>query len=273
MAGLVFATACYHLLPQSGWTQLCLVGGFTFALRYIGPANYGVFTIAISGLIVFLLAAAGVSPAQVILARGLNTMAGGVLALAAYAVWPTWERTTIADSLSEMLEATRAYFRSVADLFTASIEKEDPVVSERRTDWRRARSAAEAAVDRVSSEPGAKAARLSCLNSIMASSHALVNAIMGIEAGLIASQGDTAPEAFRTFANDVEFTLYFLAQALHGAPFANRTLPELRRDHRRLVEAREGFSELDQYILAETDRLTVSLNTLREQVIRYLHGC
>ena len=47
-------------------------------------------------------------------------------------------------------------------------------------------------------------------------------------------------------------------------------LPALREDHRKLVEARGGVSQDDDFVLAETDRLTVSLNTLREQVMRYV---
>jgi hypothetical protein len=74
----------------------------------------------------------------------------------------------------------------------------------------------------------------------------------------------------QTFANDVDLTLYVLASALRGSKPAGDSLPKLRDDHRKLMEARGSFSENDDYVLAETDRLTVSLNTLREQVIRYV---
>lgn len=272
IAGLVLATVLYHLVPQSGWTQLLLVGGFTFLLRYLGPANYGVFTLAVSGLIVFLLAATGVAPGGVIAARALNTMAGGLLALLAYAAWPTWERTTIAESLAEMIEAIRIYFRGVADEFSRS-EAERITLDQERSRWRLKRSAAEAAIDRVLSEPGSSQARAACLSSIMASSNALVNSVMGLEAGLVQSSPATAPETFRVFANDVEITLYQLASALRGSVFASTNLPRLRDDHRRLLESRDAFSPADEYILIETDRLTVGLNTLREQVERYLSEC
>ncbi|MBV8864264.1 MAG: hypothetical protein JO210_02565, partial [Acidobacteriaceae bacterium] len=76
--------------------------------------------------------------------------------------------------------------------------------------------------------------------------------------------------AFQAFAHDVEFTLYFLAAALRGSQAATETLPRLRDDHRRLVEALNKVSAMDQYVLIETDRLTVSLNTLREQVMRHV---
>ena len=272
IGGLILATLIYHLLPQSGWTQLFLVGVFTFFLRYLGPANYGVFTVAISALIVFLLAATGVSPGPVIVARALNTMAGGLLALLAYAVWPTWERSTISESLADMLDAARAYFRGVADQVNGKGGEKD-TLDEQRSHWRLKRSAAEAAADRIASEPRASQVKIDCLNSIMASSHALAHIVMGLEAGLMHGAPSTAPEAFRIFANDVEFTLYHLAAALRGSEFASRNMPQLREDHRRMLESRAAFSALDDYILIETDRLTVSLNTLREQVARYISGC
>jgi uncharacterized membrane protein YccC len=246
-----------------------MVGIFAFLLRYLGPANYGVFTIAISGLIVFLLAATGVSPADVVETRALNTVAGGLIALAAYALWPTWEKSIVSDSLAEMLEAARLYFMAVARQF------QEPGTSarEQRIHWRLKRTAAEAAVDRVAGEPGSSRAKVDCLRSILASSRSLVHAVMGLEAGLVQNSAEITAQAFHTFAKDVDFTLYFLTGALRGSEFANKTLPQLREDHRRLLEARDLISPGDDYVLIETDRLTVSLNTLREQVVRYVSGC
>ena len=274
IAGLIMATLIYHSLPQSGWTQFFLVGVFAFLLRYLGPANYGVFTVAISGLIVFLLAATGVSPAQVILLRGVNTIAGGLLALTAYALWPTWERFTVSESLAEMLDAGRTYFRQVSLHFTGDDPPGDALLNEARNSWRLKRSAAEGAVDRVLSEPGSARAKTDCLRSILASSFGLGHAVMGLEASLIQKNNvKTAPLEFEQFARDVEFTLYFLSGALRGSAFAYQTLPQLREDYRRMIDSPEAAATLDQYVVAETDRLTVSLNPLREQVARYGSGC
>jgi uncharacterized membrane protein YccC len=269
-AGLGLATVLYHVFPASALTQLFLVGAFTFMLRFIGPANYGVFSVAITGLIVFLLAAIGVSPREVVLERGMNTAIGGVIALIAYALWPTWERTQVSEALAEMLDACRAYFHAVVERFTRSDAALQSELDETRRAWRRARPAAEASVDRVAGEPGVSAEQLATLTSILASSYALAHAIMAIELGLLHHQPETAPEAFKKFADDVEFTLYFLSAALRGSPAAVETLPKLREDHVRIMEARERFSPSDQFILIETDYITTSLNTLREQVMRYV---
>ena len=266
--GLLVATALYHVFPTSALSQLFLVGAFTFLLRSIGPANYGVFSIAISGLIVFLIAATGVSPRDVVVERALNTAAGGVLALIFYAVWPTWERTQVSESVAEMLDACRLYFRAIVERF----EHDDPALEKTldadRGEWRRARSNAEASVDRMSAEPGVTRQRLDCFTSILAHSHALVHAMMALEAGVIQTQASNLPPEFGAFAHDVEFTLYFLAQALRGSAGASNTLPKLRDDHTRLVKALESFRAAYEFVFIETDRLTTALNTLREQVVR-----
>lgn len=273
--GLLLATLLYHLLPTSSpaelaFSQLFLVGLFTFALRSIGAANYGVFSVSISGLIVFLVAATGVSPKDVVLERALNTTAGGVLALIAYAVWPTWERTQVNQLMAQMLDAARDYFREVI-LRLGGKETEDMTSLDRaRTAWRRARSNAEVSVDRLSAEPGTPPEKVLTLTAMLASSHALVHAVAGLDASLAQQTRTTTPEAFLEFARDVEFTLYFLAEALRGSRAASDTLPKLREDYRRLVESRDRFSPNDTFLIMETDRLVVSLNTLREQAMRFV---
>jgi uncharacterized membrane protein YccC len=271
LAGLLLSTALYHLLPPTALAQLFLVSLFTFFLRYLGPANYGVFTVAISGLVVFLIAATGINPQEVIVARGVNTAAGGLLALAAYALWPTWEITQVPEALAEMLDANRRYFRAIIQRFDADDPALDAELDDARREWRRTRSMAEASVDRIRVEPGTSAARRDILAGILASSHIVVHAAMGLEAGALKTKTRTSPEALRTFGNHVELTLYYLAAALRGSHFAGQTLPLLREDHRRMVEARGTFAAVDEYILIETDRLTVSLNTLREQVSRFVN--
>lgn len=271
--GLLLATGLYHLLPVSSpadlaASQLFLVGMFTFALRSIGAANYGVFSVSISGLIVFLVAATGISPKDVVVERALNTTAGGLLALIAYAMWPTWERTQVNEILAQMLDAARDYFHEVVLRLSAQVSTAN--LDQIRGNWRRARSNAEVSVDRMSAEPGTSSKKISACTAILASSHALVHAIAGLDAALTQQRAVRLPEAFTTFANDVELTLYFLAAALRGSPAASETLPQLREDHRRIVQSRDRLSAEDTFLVLETDRLVVGLNTLREQIVQYV---
>jgi uncharacterized membrane protein YccC len=71
--GLLLATGLFHFLSPGVTMEVILVGIFMFLLRWAGGANYGVFTIAVSALIVVMIALTGVSPKSVILARGEMT--------------------------------------------------------------------------------------------------------------------------------------------------------------------------------------------------------
>ena len=92
-------------------TQIVLIALLTFVLRSFGAANYGILTAAVSALVVLLIGLTGVSAKEVIAARALNSVAGGALALAAYWLWPTWERYRINENVARLLDAYRDYFQ------------------------------------------------------------------------------------------------------------------------------------------------------------------
>ena len=94
--------------------------------------------------------------------------------------------------------------------------------------------------------------------------------MMALEIGAFRAPAVRSMEGLQSFAHDVEFTLYYVAQALKGSQAAGLILPKLRESYRRMIQAREQLAPEDQFIVLECDRLTVALNTLREQVERYL---
>ncbi len=242
---------------------MALIGLFTFAARAFGPANYGILVTAVTALVVLLIAITGQAPGTVMAARALNTALGGAIALAAYWAWPTWERTLVAEALAGMLDAYRNYFRVVRGGYEQPEARLDGDLDRTRLAGRRARSNLEASADRMSAEPRAPEERVRLLDGMMASSHRLAHALMALEAGL-ATNHETAPAAFRVFADGVELTLYYLAAVLRGSGLKRDALPDLREDHRQLAQAEDGV------LVIETDRITNSLNTLGEDVFRWV---
>lgn len=277
--GLAFATALFHVLGPPIGVQVALIAAFTFVARWLGPANYGILSSAITTLVVLLFAVAGIAPAELIAARGLNSAAGGVIALLAYRLWPTWERTQVSEAMARMLDAYRGYFQIVRDAYlnpNASFVRD---LDRLRQNCRLSRSSLEASVARLATEPvAAPAARgadqgaapaLTALNSLLANSHRFIHAVMSLEAGLYRSRPVPARDAFRTFANDVDTTVYYLAAALRGASVAAGNLPDLREDHHNLLQS--GDARVDRYALVnvETDRIVNSLNTLAGEILQW----
>ena len=272
LIGLGFATALFHTLTPSMGVQVGLIGVLAFLLRCFGPGNYGIFVIALTGLIVLLIALTGVEPGVVITARGLNTVAGGVIALAAYTLWPTWERTRLPEELAALLDAYRAYFEAVRDAYIHPETSLAGRLDEVRLAARRARSNLEASVNRFRSEPGVVVDRVTMLDGILANSHRFIHAVMSLEAGLSRSRPVPAREAFYPFAADTIRTLALLSRTLHGAPVTPAEFPNLREDHNALVSS--GDPQMERYALVnlESDRITNSLNTLTLEVLRWTGG-
>ncbi len=269
IVGLLLATALFHLFPASVSVEIILIFVFVFLLRWVGPANYGIFGILVSALIVLLIAINGVAPKDVIWARGINTVAGGAITLMAYRLWPTWERTLVSERLAQLLDAYRTYLAVVIRLgidHTIS-----PAEIERaRRGARVARSNLQASVDRLSSEPGTTPAQMSHLTAILASSHRLAHAIMALEALFSQQPGLTTSPPLKEFCSAVEKTLSLLAISLRGTRVMARDFPDLRKQYRKLTEipgsGATPSAQLFDPVNIEADRITNSLNTLAEQI-------
>ena len=259
--GLLLATILFHLTSPAPAALVVGVGILAFLMRSFGRANYGVLVTFLSALIVFLFSLTGVTPQAVILSRALNTTIGGALALSIYGIWPTRERTQAPEAMASLLDTYRVYFQAIARAYRDGRTADPHQLDRLRIDARRARSNAETSVDRLGAEPFADPAQIRVVNAALANSHRFIHAAMALEAGLNPSAHPD--EFFKTFSHDLELTLYFLAAGLRGSKVAPDSLPNLRDDHNRLNHSETAM-------IIEADRMTNSLNTLAEQVFRWL---
>ena len=269
IAGLLLATAMFHFLPPGIGLEVVLIAAFVFLLRWAGPANYGIFGVAVSALVVLLVSITGISPKTVIVARGLHTIMGGTLALVAYAVWPTWERTQVAEMMARLLDSYRIYFLKVVDVLESREGALPTDLDKLRLTSRLARTNAVASVDRMQAEPGTRHEEVALLIGMLASSHRFIHAVLSVEAGILPSARPTIRDEFRIFAGDVNKTLEALAAELRGSHPSTQKWPDLREDHRRLTQSPLSAGEQYALVNVEADRMTNSLNTLREQIERW----
>jgi uncharacterized membrane protein YccC len=265
--GLAASTALFYFFHPSIVLGIAFVGVFAFVLRAYGPANYGILAIGVTGLVVFLFAVTGVSPSEVVMARGWNTLIGGAVALLGYRLWPTWERTQTPEAVARMLDAYGAYGRAVAAAYLNQGRDGGAELEKTRLAARVARFNLEASLGRMRAEPGSSPERIAAFDRILADSHRLVHAVMSLEAGLLASSPVPSRAPFQALAHDVDRTLYFLSAGLRGSRIRHTDFPDLREDHHKLTES--GDPNIPRYALSnvETDRIVNSLNTLTGDIL------
>lgn len=266
--GIVFATGLVRVLPETIYAHIAAVGVLMFVMRSLGAANYGVFATAVTAMVVFLIWLNGVAPIPVMGARAVNTAAGGAIALAAYWLWPTWERSQVSETMARTLDSFGVYFRALVDNYSTRTHASAAALDRTRGTGRLARSNFEASVERACAEPGVTEEIVRRLRAMVASLHRLAHAFLALEAGIAASRATPRP-AFRRFAGDLDLTLARLSSALRSNRAEPVKLPDLREDHHELIHS-PGSEGIYALVNVETDRITNSVNTVAGEILEWI---
>ncbi|MEU8583937.1 FUSC family protein [Streptomyces abikoensis] len=149
----VWAGAGIMALTHPGPPVCAALAVMSVGLLYLlMRTGYIVVSACIGAYIVFLLGIAGEGWSQTVQARLALTLLGGVLALAAYALWPTWETPRLRDRLADWLRTNGDYALAVLDAH-ARPENRKRRVREALLDARAARLEWEEAAARAQQEP------------------------------------------------------------------------------------------------------------------------
>lgn len=194
------------------------------------------------------------------IARLVGTVLGSAMALAAYGLWPTWERERTRTILARLLHAYAAYLASFGAA-TAPQERR-----ETRHLVRVARGNAEASVNRLLAEPATPAPLAELAQSLLTNTNRLARTAMTLEALL--GQGRPAPP--------VEELIGECAGAMRQVAEALRTeqcpagLAPIRASQRRLAQrlGADDRAGLAEELVTLTDRLVDNINMLAHLVGR-----
>ena len=262
--GLLATTGFFYVLPAGSGPDVALAIALMFAMRWAGGANYGILVVAVTGLVVALLAMTGVAPGPVMAARAMNTVIGGVIALVAYAVWPTWQRTQVREALASTLDSYRDYFDAICFAYQRGRSAAARKLNRTRVRGRLARTNLEATAERLRGEPGNGDAEAR-LAAVLATSHRMVHAMMSLEAGLEGDRRASPPPGFEPWADAVKVTLSMLSDCLRSRTPPVGERPNIRELHTEMTRSGDRSSLL----MVETDRITNTLDTIAEQVLAW----
>ena len=150
--GVTVAGITAALLHPSQGVTLALVGLFAWAAMASFAASYALGFACITAMVVFLLNTLAPDTTQTATARLIDTLIGGAVGLAVFAVWPTWSRRPAQELLSELVDAARRYAGLVLGaLIDGSPPPPEVAAAARRA--RLARTQADSVVARSLSEP------------------------------------------------------------------------------------------------------------------------
>jgi uncharacterized membrane protein YccC len=164
------------LRPSPAVLALLAVAAAVPAYSLFG-ANYGLFTAAITCLVVCLAAFIGLPATTAVANRGLDNLIASGLAIIAVVVWPTWVATGVPGLVAACLRAQHRFGDTVLSMFVAPHPDppvDDAAINQMVRGARLARSNAEAAVERMAAEtPGIRKGHLSldAAEGILAHTH------------------------------------------------------------------------------------------------------
>ena len=260
------------LLNPSG-TALVALALFFVALAYtFFNVNYAVFSAAITGFVVFLLAFGGFSEHAAVLDRIGATLVGGVLALAAYLAWPTWERELVPARLAELLDRQRVHSRLVLQAYLDPAHRDDAAIRTAQMASWRARSNADASVDRMLSEPvPPRSVTVRAALGILAASRRYGLATLSLAARLprAPSLPPAVTPAYSALIDGFDTSLEMLESAVRHRVDV-QPIPPLRTLYAQFASVVDSDRPDTEVLLTETDLMVDSVNTIAE-ILHRLH--
>ena len=192
--GVLVASVVLLLSHPGTWVcaalaVVCIAGAYT-TIR----TGYAAMSACVTGYVVFLLAMDGGEVFTTARERVGETLLGGALALAAYAVFPTWQTVRLPDRLAGYIEAGGRYAAAAVAAFGAPSSASRRAVREALLDHRQARAELLTSSQQAAHEPvrhrGLRPSQIAAARAAMA---ALGRTALLMEAHLPPPQAKPAP--------------------------------------------------------------------------------
>ncbi|HET6816384.1 MAG TPA: FUSC family protein [Mycobacteriales bacterium] len=240
-----------------------LVGGFAAASYAVFTASFAVYTFFLTGVVVLLVSTFDPRPLAAVVDRGLDTLVGGALALAGYALWPTREAATLRATTRALLDALATYADTV---LSAYIDAESVSVDALTTAGRavrRARADAQASLDRAAAEPPRLRGDTETAASVLAAARRIVVTLHSLRATVQDSAEPVAVPELASMKRDI-------VSALRSAAEEDVPAGDLREAQQRLQDAVDPADAMSWHgrrlalAVAHLDPLVDGIHTIQD---------
>jgi uncharacterized membrane protein YccC len=181
-AGLGVATA---LLGNLSSTALLIgMGVSLFAAFAVFTVNYLFYAVFLTDFVVVLLAIAGLPADVTAVDRLIGTGVGTALAIAAYILWPTWERTSASDKFARMILAQGRFADLILRAYSRPAGEAARQARSLKLAARRNRIDAEASADRLADEPDRPPVTRDFARALVSVGHRMALSTLALEAAV-----------------------------------------------------------------------------------------
>jgi uncharacterized membrane protein YccC len=263
--GVAVVTALLAALRPGPGLLVVLTVVLGFGAMSLFRVSFAAFSACVTAVITVLLAFAGLPGFSTVVDRLIDTVAGGVIAMLAYLVWPTWEAVRLRRSLADLLEAQGRYGSVVLRAYADPESRDVDVLRQARLEARLARTNAEASVNRAFAEPRPhRRVDPELALGTVAAIRRYALAILALH-GHLPTASPVVTTRLDGLADAMDATLGGLAASLrNGAVYTDR--PALRELHRELVAATGG--DRTTVLATETDTVVEAVDSVAELLDR-----
>ncbi len=215
-------------IHSGGYGSVVAVGVAGWVAFTMFRANLVVWVASITAIVLFIINVITPDTAGTVGFRFVDTVIGGAIALAAYALWPTWAETDVEVSLSELARAEQDYADRVLGELAGQIPADDQLLRPLTRRVRLAASNAGAAVDHSMADPTAHRVNAERALMTLEGFKRVSESLHGLRSDLnVGHQSISAPQATELRGTADEALTRIVAALSAGRPIQD--LPRLER--------------------------------------------
>jgi uncharacterized membrane protein YccC len=232
--GIIAAAIIVTTTHPQGLALIICVGVAAWLGYTVFVANYAVYSVFLTALVILLVSAAQRSAVTPVENRGFDTLIGGAIAIIAYLVWPTWEAKTLQAATAERFEANRAFLQAVLEVYLEPAAQDRAALAGLAAATRRAQSNVTASMQRARGEPARIRPDLHRYASLLAAARRIVAGTHALASHLADSRQQVAVPAAAVMAGQLDDAMAELVDSI-SANHPPGDLPALRQSQRKLA--------------------------------------
>lgn len=262
--GVVAAALLVAAFHPRGGLLIAAVAACAWLGYTVFAANYAIYAVFLTSLVVLLLSSAEQSAMSTVANRAFDTLIGGAIAIAAYLAWPTWEARTLQSATADRFEALRRYLDAVLRAYVGPQMYDAGALARLAADARRAQSSVAASLERARAEPARARPDVERYAGVLAAGRRIVAGTHALASHLHDAQRQVTVPVAAGLAGQLDEAMSALVHALRTGTRPG-DLPELRQAHRQLAAATSsGLTPADRrgaILTALLDPLVDSIDT------------